>query len=151
MALVWKSNFTHSEIRIFRGKVVAGLLKMNIWKSSGYGELDGHLLRFKVRGFWQRRVEMTDIDGQRILGEIKLRFFNGLATIGYENQEYQWKYKSWPRRNWAVRNENDIAEFKVKGFWQTEGEIENNEIPAAVILASLFIHFHFRKVAAATH
>ena len=42
-ALSWKANFNGTEYRIFRGKVIAGLLKTSNWKNSGHGELDGYM------------------------------------------------------------------------------------------------------------
>ncbi|NIJ50878.1 hypothetical protein [Dyadobacter arcticus] len=149
MSLSWKSNFISTEFRIFRGKVIAGILRTSSWKNEGYGELDGNLLRFKTKGFLQKITEIRDIEGEKVLGQIQFHFMSSSATITYDHIDYNWKFASWSMRKWNVSNGNAHAAFKKTGFWQKEGEIEDQEIPPAVILASLYAHIHFRKVAAA--
>jgi hypothetical protein len=147
--LTWKSSFTEKETHIFRGKLIVGLLKTNAWKSEAHAELDGYLLRFKDKGFFKRITEIQDIEGNKIFGEIKYSGWGRSATITYEEVAYEWKYKSWIDRSWHVQRGEDKAEFKLTHFWGKKGEIENENIPPAVILAALYARLHFKKVAAA--
>jgi hypothetical protein len=150
MSLICKSNFAGTESRIFRGKLIAGLLKINAWKEDGYGELDGSMIRFKTRGFWTRITEIRDIEGERVLGEIHYNLFKGTALITYEELAYNWKFSSWMQQKWIVTKDEDEAGFKTTSYWKQEGELINEGIPAAVLLASLFVHGHFNRMAAAS-
>jgi hypothetical protein len=150
MDLSWKSNFSGTECRIFRGKLIVGLLKTGLWKDEGYGELNGSLLRFKTRGFWKRTTEIRDIEGENIIGEITYHLLKGTATITYDDLSYSWQYDSWTRKTWIVNINDDSANFKLNSFWKNEGEIDNEDIPAAIILASLYVHGHYLKISAAS-
>lgn len=148
-ALSWKSSFSGTECRIFRGKVIAGLLKTSAWKNEGYGELDGHMLKFKTKGFFQKQTEILDIEGVQVLGNIEYNLFKNSAWITYEGSRFKWQYDSWLRSKWSVSAEPAVASFSLKGFWKNEGEVSIEDIPPAVILASFFVKVYFNKVAAA--
>ncbi|MCF0071779.1 hypothetical protein LZD49_14975 [Dyadobacter sp. CY261] len=149
-ALSWKSNFNETECRIFRGKVIAGILKTSLWKNDARGELDGHMLTFRTTGFFQRHTEIRDIDGARILGSIEYNLFASSAWITYEETRYKWQFESWMRRKWRVSTEQEEASFEPTGFWKRQGQVFNEDIPAPVILASFFVQAYFRKVSAAS-
>ncbi|MCE6990731.1 hypothetical protein [Dyadobacter sp. CY323] len=149
MSLTWKSNFSGTEHRIFRGKIIAGLLKTSTWKNEGYGELNGHLVRFKTKGFLQKKTDIQSIDGDKILGNIEFHFLKSAATITYNDISYEWKFEPWSRRKWFVANNGTRADFKLSGFWQKTGEVQNEDIPAAVLLASLYTFIYFQKTSAA--
>jgi len=109
MSLTWKSNFTGTEYRIFRGKVIAGLLKRHLWKEQGYGEFDGNMLRLKSKGFWKITTQILDIEGRQVLGEIKYHPLKGTATISYRDIDYKWQHKSWLRGTWYVTEQENSA------------------------------------------
>jgi hypothetical protein len=151
MNLSWKSNFSGTECRIFRDKLIVGLLKTSLWKEDGYGELHGNLLRFKTKGFWKRTTEIWDIDGKRVLGDVRYHLLKSTATITYQDITYHWQFNSWTRRQWIVSNdENNTAGFELKSFWKNEGVIENEDIPAAIVLIALYIHGHYRKISSSS-
>jgi hypothetical protein len=150
MSLICKSNFTGTECRIFRGKLIAGILKTSSWNEEGYGELDGNMLRFRSQGFWKKTIDITDIEGQKVLGQMQFRYLKGTATITYSGQNFKWQFDSWTMRNWTVKNEEGSAGFKSTSWWKPDGELANEGVPAAVLLASLYVANHFRKIAAAS-
>jgi len=147
-ALSWKSNFTETECRIFRGKVIAGILKISFWKTDGRGELDGYMLRFKTKGFFVRHTEICDIEGAKVLGSIDYNLWRSSAWIVYDEIRYQWQFESWMRRKWLVSGGGGEAVFEPLGFWKREGRVINEEIPPPVILASFFVQAYFRKMSA---
>jgi hypothetical protein len=150
MALTWKSNFSGNECRIFRGKLIVGILKSSSWNNDGYGELNGHLVKFRTKGVIKRITEILDIEGVKQLGQIKYNLWKGSAQISYGEQDYEWKFGSWTRRKWSVQNVEAAAEFKLTSFWKNEGDIENEDVSAAIILSALFVHTYFRKLSAAS-
>jgi hypothetical protein len=149
MPLSWKTNISGTECRIFRNKVIVGILKTSFWKNAAYGELNGYLLRFKNKGLFNTVTKILDIEGKKELGEIKYNFWNGSATITYENMPYQWKFESWTRKKWTVRNTEDITEFTLTSFWKNEGNVENEFVPPAVILAALYVSTYLRTIMSA--
>lgn len=149
-ALSWKSNFTETECRIFRGKVIAGILKISSWKYDGHGELDGYMLTFRTKGFFTRHTEIRDIEGTKVLGGIDYNFLGNTAWITYDGMTFKWKFESWTRRKWVVGNNESEAVFEPNGFWKKEGHVANEDIPPPVILASFFVQAYFRKISAAS-
>jgi len=149
MSLSWKSNISGTECRIFRGKLIVGILKTNFWKSTGYGELNGYLLRFKNEGLLNTVTKILDIDGTKVLGEIKYNVWNGSAKITYEDERYDWKYESWTRKKWFVKNLEDATEFTLTSFWKDEGTVDNESVSPAVILAALYVSSHLRTIMSA--
>lgn len=149
-ALSWKSNFTETECRIFRGKVIAGILKTTLWKYNGRGELDGYMLTFRNKGFFQSHTEIRDIEGKNVLGGIEYNLFRSKARITYEGVRYDWRFESWWRGKWVVGNGESEARFEPVGFWKKEGNVINEDIPAPVILASFFVQALFHKISSAS-
>ncbi|WP_342089139.1 hypothetical protein [Dyadobacter sp. OTU695] len=145
-ALSWKSNFTETEYRIFRDKVIAGILKTSSWKYDARGELDGYLLSFKTKGFFNPHTEIRDIEGDKVLGGIDCNILTGKAWITFDGIRYQWQFESWLGGKWIVGNDGIEARFESSGFWKREGIVINEEIPPPVILASLFVKAYFNKI-----
>ncbi len=149
-ALSWKSNFTETECRIFRGKVIAGILKTSLWKYDGRGELDGHMLTFRSKGFFSSHTEIRDIEGKRLLGDIEYNLFRSKASITFEGMHYDWRLESWLRGKWVVGNGESLARFESAGFWKREGNVINEDVPPPVILASFFVQAFFHKISSAS-
>ena len=149
MALTWKTSFSGKEYRIFRGKLIVGILKTSMWKEDAYGELNGYMLLFKPLGFWKKTTQILDIEGKRELGKIEYNWWKSSAVITYEEVLYEWKYQSWSRKSWDVKGPEESAGFSLSGFWRNEGNIEYEDMPGAIILAALYVQSYFSKVAAA--
>lgn len=150
MTLQWKSSMSGNEIRIFRGKLISGLLKRSTWKNEGYGELNGFMVRFKTKGFWKPVTHIFDIEGEKELGTIQYKTWKNTATITYENQSYEWQFDSWMRKKWHIRQNDNRAGFTKTSVWKNEGTIEIEDISPAIVLAGLFIYGYFWKIAAAS-
>lgn len=149
MTLQWTSTMSGKETRIFRGKLIAGLLKRSFWKDDAYGELNGHLIQFKTKGFWKRKTLILDIEGTKELGHIVYNSWKTSAVITYEDKSYTWTFDSWAGKNWKIKSGEDQAIYSKTSVWKNKGDIETDNISPAVILAGLFIYGYFRKVAAA--
>lgn len=150
MTLQWTSSMSGQEIRIFRGKLIAGILKRSFWKDDAYGELNGHMVRFKTNGFWKRTTQILDIEGTKELGLITFNIWKSTAVITYENQTYGWKFDSWMRKKWQLGNGDDFVQYVKRSSWKNEGDIEIQNISPALVLAGLFIYGYFWKIAAAS-
>lgn len=146
MTLTWKSSFASNELRIFRGKLIAGILKTNTWKEDAYGELNGYMLIFKPLGFWKRGTKILDIEGKTELGGISYNFWKQTAEIIYSGQSYIFTYKSWKHQKWEVKGSEEAALFESKGFWKPEGNVSYDDIPGAVILSALYAHSYFTRI-----
>ncbi|MCF0059595.1 hypothetical protein [Dyadobacter sp. CY356] len=149
MTLQWTSTMSGNETRIFRGKLIAGLIKRSTWKDDAQGELNGYMIRFKTTGFWNPTTKILDIEGTRELGHIKYNSWKTTAVITYENQSYDWSFDSWMRKTWNVKNGENHARYSKTSFWKNKGEIEAENISPAIILTGLFVYSYFQKMAAA--
>ncbi|WP_221389552.1 hypothetical protein [Dyadobacter sp. NIV53] len=148
MALTWKTSFSGKECRIFRDKLIVGILKTSIWKGDAYGELNGYMLLFKPLGFWKRSTQILDIEGKKVLGKIEYNWWKSSAVITYEEVTYEWKYLSWNRKRWDVKGPEESAVFLLSSLWRNEGNIEYDDTPGAVILAALYVQGYFAKITA---
>jgi len=149
MKLIWKSSWVGNEYRIFRGKVIVGLLKTSAWKTDGYGELNGYMLTFKPKGFWQSETKILDIEGKNELGKIEYNWWKGTAIITYEQISYEWKFSSWKRMQWEVKGPEETAHFENDSMWKNEGSIEYDRTPPPIILAAMYAQVHFIRITAA--
>jgi len=148
MTLTWKTSWTGKECRIFRDKIIVGLLKTSVMRGDAYGELHGHLLVFKPISFWKTGTRILDIEGKTELGKIDYNWWKSTAVITYQDLVYEWNYESWTRKKWMVKSADNAAHFVRKGFWQSEGTIEYEDIPAPVILAAIYVQNYFMIMAA---
>lgn len=146
MTLTWKKSFAGNEIRIFREKLIAGILKTNTWNANAYGELNGYMLTFKPLGFWKTGTKILDIEGKTELGSISYKVWKQKAEITYSERSYIFNYSSWMHQKWEVKDSQETAIFESKGFWKTEGAISYEDIPGAVILSALYVHNYFSRM-----
>ncbi len=146
MSLRWQASVTGGEFRIFREKIIAGILKVSLVKGDAYGELNGFMLRFKNRGFWNRTTQILDIEGTRQFGDISYNFWKGTAVVNYEDKTYHWKYESWRRHKWQLLDGNDVVGYESTSLWKRTGNIDNEYLSPALVLAGLFIHSHFVRM-----
>ena len=146
MMLAWKSSWVGKECRIFRGKIIVGLLKTSAWKGDAYGELNGHMLIFKPRGFWKNETKILDIEGKTELGKIEYNWWKSTALITYQHISYEWKFNSWKRTGWNVTSPDETARFEKTSTWKNEGNIEYESMPASIILAAMYVQVHFIRV-----
>ena len=149
MTLQWTSTMSGKETRIFRGKLIAGLLKRSLWKEDAYGELNGHMMQFKTTGFWKRKTQILDIEGTRELGFIEYNSWKTSAVITYEDKSYEWTFDSWMRKNWKIKSGEDQAVYSKISTWKNKGNIEVENISPAIVLAGLFVYGYFQKITAA--
>lgn len=149
MTLQWASTISGNETRIFRGKLIVGLLKRSTWKDDAYGELNGYMVRFKTKGFWKRSTKILDIEGTKELGHIEYHSWKSTAVITYEDKSYEWAFDSWTRKTWKINNGEDQAIYSKTSFWKNKGDIEVENISPAIILSGLFVYGYFQKMTAA--
>ncbi|PWJ55311.1 hypothetical protein CLV98_11480 [Dyadobacter jejuensis] len=147
MEVTWKTNLWKQEYRLFRGKLIVGLLKKKVWSNEAYGEFNGALLRFKPKGLWKTDTLIRDIENQRTLGQIHYQALKGSAVIEYEQQEYLWKFDNWKKNSWSVGNDTESARFNLN-VWKSEGHIEIDYLPAAVVLAGLYTQSYYSTILA---
>ena len=150
MSITWKSKGMRKEYRIFRDKIIVGILKKEAWKRKAYGEYNGAMLQFSPKGFWNTGTIISDIEGNKQLGSIEYGGWKSTATVTFQDQNFEWKYTSgWKRNEWTISGGNNFATYKVTSIWKGEGAIETEGVSAALVLIGLFIHDHFETMTTA--
>ena len=134
-----------SECRILRDKLIVGILKINPWKNDAYGELNGHMLTFKSKGFTQSKIIILDIDKKNELGFIDLNYWKQTAQITYQGKEFHFKFKSWLQNGWEMKGEEENASSTPNGFWGTQGTIDDENATSPLILCGLYINETFKR------
>lgn len=134
------------EYRLFNGKQIIGILKNDFWNRKAYGEFKGFLVRFEHEGFGKKHARILDIEGEKVLGNIKFSTSPRAATIAYEGENFDWNplYKK-PRGSWVVRNEEEESQYLAEGSMGSLGKITDAYLPPIVLLAGLYVRGYFLK------
>ncbi len=137
MEVEWQENLWKREYRFKRGKLIVGLLKKNIWSTSGYGEFHGTLLRFKLKNWWKSTTVILDIEGKKEIGLIEIKNLKRTAQITIEGNVYQFKSHNIKTTSWDVSDESSSAVFTTS-IEKSQGKIEINNVNPAAILAGMY-------------
>jgi hypothetical protein len=140
MIVNWKSKNSHKEYRIFRGKLIVGILKRKGWFRNAYGEYNGAMVQFISKGFLNPIITILDIEGTKKLGEIRYSRFKSEARIQYDHQTYVWEYKSKQKKEWRIISDDDFVNYTMSNTTKHEGKIEVEGIRPEVVLAGLYIY-----------
>lgn len=140
MTINWKSAVLGNAFRLFKGKQIVGLLKLENWRSEGYGELNGYLLRFKTSGFIHPVTRILDIEGKREFGSIRYNYRTMSARILLEGKVYHWKFEKWNGKEWFIEAEFGTIHFLQKGWWNGQGSVTCDEDESKMlILCGLYV------------
>lgn len=146
MNLRWQTLGIGREYRLFQEKQIVGILKNDFWNRKGYGELHGFLMRFEKQGTEKKTVQILDIEGEKVLGTINLRFFSRSAVIHHEGQRYKWRYPGEKRRgSWLVTGADEEASYRATGFISSAGTITDTYLHPIVLLAGFYVQGYFLK------
>jgi hypothetical protein len=140
MTMNWKSVALGNVCRIFKGKQIVGLLKLQNWRTEGYGELNGHLVRFVTTGGVCPVTRILDIEGKREWGTIHYNYRNLSARIRLEGQDFNWKFEKWDLTKWSINSELGVVVFLQEGWWDKQGAITCDEDERKIlILCGLYV------------
>ena len=145
MHVRWQTLGLDQEYRLFREKLIVGLLKKSFLRNSAYGEYHGYLLRFEAPRWGRSQARILDIEGKKVLGTIAFGYFPRSATITYEGETYAWKSLSWHR--WTVTQADETATYEAGRGWTQggTGTIAYDYLPPAVVLSGLYVRSYFRQ------
>lgn len=160
--LRWVKDAFSRTLVLNDGNREIGKLSQNWFSSDVDAELRQTRLRFDVRGFLQRRVEILDVNrANAVVGTIAFGWAGSSATLTLPTGEtYVWKRKNWLTREWGLvrdlpgtDNDPEVVHFtRLREFFGSEGEINLLDAsPQAdlVVLTGLFVWLYFRQQAAA--
>lgn len=139
-----------------------GKLSQNWFSYDVDAELRTTRLRFDVRGFLQRQVEVLDVaNGNAVLGTIGFSWARSRATLTLPSGEtYVWKRKSWLGREWGLArdlpgtdDDPEVVHFtRLRDFFTTKGQVdvlEPSPQSELIVLTGMFVWMYFRQQAAA--
>lgn len=146
MTIRWQAMGVGREYRLFQEKQIIGILKNNFWNRKGYGELRGHLMRFEMQGYGQRKARILDIEGHRVLGSIEFRFFPRKAVIQYEEERYEWhNSEKKSSKGWSVTGDTERTDYQSADGSASNGTITDAYLHPIVLMAGLFVQGYFLK------
>ena len=148
MSVTWKTTGWSQQYRIFRDKIIVGILNKETWKNVALGEYNGAMIRFTSQGFWKTETMITDIEGAKPLGTIAYNEWKSTATVSFQDESYEWKYESWKRNEWTIYHGSNFAKYKMTNIWKGEGAIEIEGMPPELVIVGLYIEDHFKTIAA---
>jgi hypothetical protein len=149
MTVTWKTTGWAQQYRIFRDKIIVGILKKEGWKGEVLGEYNGAMLRFRPTGFWKTGTVISDVEGTRELGMIEYDTWKSIGKVTFQDKEYEWKYESWKQNKWSISHEEEFAKYAVTNVWRGEGSIDIEGIAPELVIIGLFIDDHYKMLGAA--
>jgi hypothetical protein len=148
MTVIWKTIGWSQQYRIFRDKIIVGILKKEGWKQDAVGEYNGAMVRFSSRGFWKTETIIADIEGTKELGKIEYDGWKSIGKVIFQGEEYLWKYDSWKLNEWTISKGDDFAKYKITNIWKGEGAIEIEGVPPELVIIGLYIEDRFKAISA---
>lgn len=132
------------EVRLYRGKLIIGMLRHKSYKQDAYGEFLGTMLRFRRKGFFDKYVTLLDIEGNRSLGSIHFQEWGKKVVIEYMDKVYE-GYLDNAAKEWVIDNpeEGELA-FRCPSSKSNEVEFELNYMEPAVVLATFYVRRQYR-------
>lgn len=155
--LRWVKDAFSRTLLLRDGTREVGKLSPNWFSYDVDAELRQTRLRFVVRGFLQRRVEILDVaNANVVVGALAFGWARSSAMLTLPSGEtYVWKRKNWLGREWSlVRDlpgtDADVVHFtRLRDFFTSEGQVdvlETSPRSDLVVLAGLFVWRYFRRL-----
>lgn len=125
-------------VRIYRNKLIIGMLNKSPFKQDAYGEFLGTMLRFSGTRFFNTKIRILDIEGTKIVGEIRFKNWFKEVTVTYQNQAYPGRLSDDSGR-WLIEDQGQEIRFESPSLSETTSIFEQNNMNPAVVLATLYI------------
>jgi len=142
-----KYNFVEispaGKVRITRNKLIVGMLNKPSFNQNAYGEFLGTLLRFSGKNIFSRKITILDIEGNKVLGEIRFENWNTKVTIDYLGKSYPGEL-SGESGKWQVADSELGISFESPGLTQTDTFFEQNDMNPAMVLATLYVRGFYK-------
>lgn len=144
-ALSWKKGWFSCAYQILAGDIHVGTLKEKSFSQSAIGTIDGKRYKFRMKGLLRQHTEIIDLDEDEVVGSISYSCWRPKATVNFQDQTMQWKYKNLWETKWEL---SDFAGGNVsfKGC-STKGSIEMRERHDFMVLAGLYVASYYQKMA----
>ncbi len=135
--LSWKKGIFDSTYKIYSDGVVIGRLKDKAFSQSADGEFNGKIYTFKTRGFFKQKTQITDVQSDKVIGEITYNTLMTKANLAILDKNINWKYDNLWNTKWSIYNAEGI-QINYNGS-STSGKIESNTNEGLLLLTGLFV------------
>ncbi len=131
------------EARIYRGKLIVGMLKNTFVNQDAYGEFLGTMLRFRKKKFLSKKVSVLDIEGKKEVGEILFADWGRKVTVQYNNKMYLGEL-SGKSGQWCMEDKEEDIVFESPSVSVKKGMFEQNYMNPAIVLATVYIRAYYK-------
>lgn len=139
----WKSGFFSDSFKFYKEGEKLGFLKDRFFSDTAFAEFKDLRVNFKSKGFFNRRIIISDQETDEDIGSIHFGTWSNKAVVSVGREEYHWKYDNFWNSRWSLRKEDTIiAESKSRSF---KGSVSYKTNDALLMLAAMFIAHSFSK------
>lgn len=143
MKYTWEETSVAGKLRIYRGKLIVGMLNRTWGGSDAYGEFLGTMLRFRKQDFLGHKISILDIEGASEIGDVVMDHWDKKMTIVYLNKTYLGELSD-KTGQWHVADKDEDILFEPPLISETKGEFEQNYMNPAIVLTTFYIRSHYK-------
>lgn len=154
--LHWVKEAFHRTIEFKNGDQTVGWMRKVPFGFDVEAELNNVHLRFDVRGFINKIVQITDQKTNQIAGTIQVSWRKNAELTLPSGETYRWERKNFLMREWSMiydlpytDNDPEVVNYaRTRAFFADEGDIEilkQSPQGEIVVLTGLFVRNYFLR------
>jgi hypothetical protein len=137
----WKKGLFSSKYRLFDNNIEVGEFSQSAFSSTSLGKINEVKLRFKKKGLFSSETEITDLNSNQLIGNIKFNSWRNKAEIKISNKKYLWKYDNFWNSKWSIsENGQQLINYKSS---TTSGNIESSIENDLLMLSGLYVYNYY--------
>ncbi len=87
----WKKGLFSSKYRLFDNNIEIGEFSQSAFSSNSFGKINESKLKFRKKGIFNSETEITDLNSNQLIGNVKFNGWGSKAEIKMDNKNYLWK------------------------------------------------------------
>lgn len=139
MRINWKRRLFDQTAYLFHGAEKIGYLTNAIWSNNAFGLLDGKKYHFVAKGLFNPRIQIIDVEGNAIIGQIVLNEWSSKARLTFKEHEKATLFvRNFWQTQWRLSGErSNRVDYQGNG---QKGQMEIKEgTPEVMALAGLYV------------
>ena len=146
MNINWKKGIFSSKYELFLKNIKIGEISEKMFSNTSKGTLNKNKIKFIKKGFFNSQTEITDLELNKVIGDIKFNSWKSKAEIKLNNKNYLLKSIGFWGYKWSLFENNEkIVDYKSSTL---SGKIESKINDQIVLLTGLYtMNYYIRRTA----
>ncbi len=138
----WKKGLFSSKYKLFdNNNVEIGDFSQSAFSGTSIGKINESKLKFRKKSFFSSETEITDLNSNQLIGNIKFNGWRSKADIKINDKNYLWKYDNFWHSKWSIyENGQQLVNYKSS---TTYGNIESLIENDLLILSGFYVYNYY--------